>query len=352
MDNIPLALSYDDVLLLPKYSPIKSRSNVDLSIQLTPHVHLKIPILSANMDTVTNPQMAITLNKLGGLGVLPRFNSIEEQSQQVQKVKQAGCQVAAAAGIRNGYLPRIQSLVDAGVDLIIIDVAHGHQEQVVAGIKKIKKTFPKIDLIAGNVATYEGARDLFLAGADCVKVGIGPGTTCTTRVQTGCGVPQISAVLAAAKAASEFKKTLICDGGAKNSGDIVKGLAAGSHAMMLGNLLAGTDEAPGEIITQNSAQYKKYNGSTSIEEKRRQQQKLGKVETGNSYLNHIEGVSALVFYKGPLDEYLAGLLAGIRSGFAYTGSKNISELHKNATFIQITPQGVRESNSHDIHSIY
>ncbi len=345
--QIPFALSYDDVLLAPNKSSISSRSVVDLSVQITPHVRIDFPILSANMDTVTGVSMAVSLGLLGGLGILPRFNEPLAQAKMVQTVKSKKVMVGAAIGVRVGFLDRVKLLVEAGVDLLVLDVAHGHQEQVINNIKFLKKEFPSTDLIAGNVATYQAAADLFAAGADCVKVGIGPGSACTTRIQTGFGVPQITAVLDASRAARELGKTLICDGGTKNSGDIVKGLAAGSQAVMIGSLLAGTDEAPGEVIIHNGGHFKRYNGSASLEEKKRQLKNLEE-NLATSYLDHIEGVSALVPYQGSLEQVVRRLLAGIRSGFAYAGAQNIDQLHSQAKFIQVSSLGMRESAPHDI----
>lgn len=348
MDQLfPLALSYDDVLLVPQSSQISSRADVDISTQITPHIKLRIPLISSNMDTVTGVDMAIALGKLGGLGVLPRFNSIAEQAQMVGETKKAGVIVAAAVGFKD-LLDRSTALVKAGATALVIDVAHGHMQQTIQATSTLKKAFPKVDIIAGNVATYTGAHDLFTAGADCVKVGVGPGTACITRVQTGVGVPQITAVLEAARAAVEFKRTIICDGGTKNPGDIVKGLAAGSHAVMAGSQFAGTDEAPGEFIEIDGKPYKKYNGSASAEEKRKQLQRIGQEKIGSQYVDHVEGVSALVAYKGPVAVVVHHLLAGIRSGFSYAGAKNLDELHQKAQFVRISSQGVRESNFHDV----
>ncbi len=291
--------------------------------------------------------MAIVLGKLGGLGVLPRFNSIAEQVHMLSQVLSANVPGAAAIGLKD-LLDRSKALVKAGVDILVIDVAHGHMQQTIEATTILKKTFPETNLISGNVSTYEGARDLFAAGADCVKVGIGPGTACITRIQTGFGVPQITAVIEAARAATEAGKTLICDGGTKNPGDIVKGLAAGSHAVMAGSQFAGTDEAPGELVEKEDKKYKKYNGSASAEEKRKQLERLGQEKIAGNYLDHIEGVSALVPYKGPVATVVNHLLAGIRSGFSYAGARNLSELHQKAKFVRISPQGVRESNSHDV----
>jgi IMP dehydrogenase len=348
MDSrLDFALSYDDVLLVPGKSNISSRSEVDLAVQLTPHLKLDIPIISANMDTVTGTTMAISISLMGGIGILPRFNAPLKQAQLVQEVKAKKTVVGAAIGVRDGYLERCKLLIEAGVDLLVLDVAHGHQDQVITVVKNIKKQFSHTDLVAGNVATFEAAKDLFKAGADCVKVGIGPGSACTTRIQTGFGVPQITAVMNASKAALETGKTLICDGGIKNSGDIVKGLAAGSHAVMIGSLLAGTDEAPGEVIIHNGGHFKRYNGSASLEEKKRQMANSNENFT-SSYLEHVEGVSALIPYQGTLESVIRRLLAGMRSGYSYAGAKNLAELHQKAKFIQVSSLGMRESAPHDI----
>ncbi len=348
MDNIPLALSYDDVLLTPNYSQISSRSEIDLTTHLTPGLALKIPIIAANMDTVTDTNMAIAIGKIGGIAILPRFNTPEIQADNVAHVKKSGALVGAAIGIREDPLSRVKKLVHAGADLLVIDVAHGHMQQVIDLTSEIKNSFSGIPLVSGNVATYDGAKALFEAGADCIKVGIGPGSACTTRIQTGHGIPQITAVLEAAKAAKLFRKTLICDGGIKSSGDVVKGLAAGSHAVMLGNLLAGTDEAPGEIVEKDGKTFKHYAGSASLDQKSKQLKNINSANT--NYLDQIEGISGFVPYKGSVIKLINNLLAGIRSGFSYSGAKNISQLHQNARFIQITSQGMRESQAHDVLS--
>lgn len=345
--DFPLALSYDDVLLVPQHSELNSRSEVDLSTQITPHVKIKIPIISINMDTVTGVDMAIALGKLGGLSFLPRFDGNGAQANMVSAIKKAGVTTAAAIGVRNGYLERAEALANAGCDILTIDVAHGHMQQVIDAIKVLKSRFPNIDLITGAIATYEASRDLLLAGADSVRVGVGPGTICTTRIVTGFGVPQITAVLEATRAARELGKTVLCDGGTNNSGDIVKGLAAGAHAVVMGSQLAGTDEAPGDMVIHQGAQYKKYNGSTSLEEKQKQIKKIGN-EVGSNYVDYIEGVSALVPYKGSVEKVINRLLAGIRSGYSYAGAKNIDELHNRAQFVRISSQGLRESRAHDV----
>ena len=259
--------SYDDVLLVPQKSKVKSRSDVSLNTKLTSNFSLDLPVISSNMDSVTGVEMATSLGKLGGISILPRFSTIEEEVEMLQTIKKENIKVGASIGIKGDYLERVEKLLQNKVDLIVVDVAHGHMEKVSEVTKEIKNKYSDVVLVAGNVATYEAAKDLFLAGADIVKVGVGPGSICTTRVETGHGVPQLTAVMEASKAANKFNKTIIADGGIKNVGDIVKALAAGAHAVMLGNMLAGVDETPGEIFEFDGKKYKKYFGSTSKEQK-------------------------------------------------------------------------------------
>lgn len=346
--EIPLALSYDDVLLVPQHSKISSRNEVDLSTTLTPKLKLKLPIVTANMSDITGVQMAIAMGKLGGLAVLPRFMSEEEQAEMVTRTKKAGIVVAAAVGIRNGMFSRADVLVKAGASVLFIDVAHGHMQKAIDATRELRQRYGnKVDLVSGNVATKEAADVLFKAGADCVKVGVGPGSICTTRIETGSGVPQITAILEAAKAARHHKKTVLADGGTKNSGDIVKGLAAGASAIMTGSQVAGTDEAPGEKIRIKGKVYKSYNASTSLAEKKKHVKENGH-EYSKNYVKQIEGVESLVSYKGPIKDILAKMNANIRSGLSYSGAKNIKDLWKRAKFVRITSQGMRESQAHDV----
>ena len=345
-NKIRLGLSYDDVLLAPKYSKIESRQEVDLTTTITPHITLKLPLISVNMSDVTGARMATAIGKLGGIGFLPRFIPPEREAEMVQKVKQEGVLVGAAVGIKEGEEERARILVEAGVDIITIDVAHGAMEKAIRFTKMIKSKFgKKVDIVSGVVATYEAAVDLFKAGADSVRVGVGPGTICTTRIETGVGVPQITALLDTANAARKYKRTILCDGGTKNSGDIVKGLAAGASAVIIGSQFAGCDEAEGKLIEKDGRLYKTYNASTSITEKERHMQDI---KTSPYYKNYIEGVESIVPYKGPLVKTIKKMESSLRAGFSYLGAKNIRELWKNAEFIQITPQGYRESNFHDV----
>ena len=345
---IPLALSYDDVLLVPQYSEIKSRQDVDLSTQITPHVKLKIPLISINMTDVTGVEMAVSLGKMGGIGFLPRFYPPEQQANMAMQVKKSGVYAGAAVGCRIGYLDRAEKLVKAGVDILTLDVAHGHMLQALEATSELKRRYGKdVDIISGVIGTENGADDLFKHGADSVRVGVGPGTICITRVVTGSGVPQITALIDAARAARRWEKTILCDGGTKNSGDVVKGLAAGASAVIAGSQFAGTDEAPGKMVIRDNQKFKIYNASTSPIEKKNHIKFNGN-GLGKNYAKQIEGVESVVPYKGPLKQVIEKMSANIRSGLSYSGAKNIPELWKKARFVQITSMGRQESEAHDV----
>lgn len=348
MDHIlKLGLSYDDVLLIPQLSSIPSRSQVDLSTQITPHVKLDIPLISINMSDVTGIEMAIAIGKLGGLGFLPRFVSPEEQAGMVYKVKKAGVLVGAAVGCRDGYLERAEMLANAGADIITLDVAHGGMMQAIEATRNLKQNFgKKVDIISGVVGTYETAMALYKAGADSVRVGVGPGTICITRTQTGVGVPQITAVMEASRAARKLHKTVLCDGGTENSGHIVKGLAAGASAVVMGSQFAGHDECPGKIVIISGKKYKAYNASTSLTEKKNHEKHLKNLS--ENYSKHIEGVESFVLYKGPLKNSIELWTANIRSGLSYCNAKNIPELWKKAKFIRVSPIGLHENGAHNV----
>lgn len=348
MNDIPLALSYDDVLLVPQYSEINSRNDVSLKTQITKRITLDVPLVSANMSDVTDAKMAIALGKLGGLGVIPRFLPIEMQADEVFEVKKSGVLVGAAVGARNGIVERAEALVNAGCDVLFIDVAHGHMQKNLEATTKLKQMFGgKVDIVSGNSATYDAAESLFKAGADCVKVGIGPGSICTTRIETGSGVPQITAIIDSARAARKYKKFLIADGGIKTSGDVVKGLAAGASAIMAGSIFAGTDEAPGKMVKKDGIKYKVYNASTSLAEKKKHSI-FNRNEVEEHYVKQIEGVESIVPYKGTLANLIERYCANIRSGFSYSGAKNVLDLWDKASFVRITTMGVKESGSHDV----
>ncbi len=348
VSDIPLALSYDDVLLVPQYSTIQSRADVDLTVKLSPRITLSLPIVTAPMSDVVDTTSAISLFKCGGLAFSHRFNTVGEQADEVAKIKQSGALIGATVGCcHDSYENRANALVKAGVDVLLLDVAHGHMRKAVEITRILKQRFGKsVDIHAGVVATYDGAVNLYTAGADCVHAGIGGGSICTTRIMTGCGVPNITTAIDCARAARKFKKTFVMDAGIKNSGDIVKALAAGASAVRVGNMLAGLKESPGKLVTIDGVKYKIYNGSTSYLAKKNHLAK--KVTNSKNYLHHIEGVEGIVAYKGEMADHLKVIEAGIRSGFSYCGAKNIRELWAKAKFIRVTPMGMRESASHDI----
>ncbi|MFH0922918.1 MAG: IMP dehydrogenase [Candidatus Micrarchaeota archaeon] len=335
------ALSFDDVLVLPAYSEV-SRSEVDVSTQLTRKIRLKIPILSAAMDTVTEKQMAIAIAKEGGLGVLHRNLPVEEQVSQVKAVKAEGCLVSAAIGPKD--FERADALAKAEVDVITIDTSHGHTKAVLDCIKHCKTLGTEV--IAGNIVTAEAAEALVAAGADAIKIGVGPGAICTTRLVTGIGMPQFTAVVECAKAS---KVPVIADGGLKYSGDLTKALGAGASAVMLGSMLAGTDESPGDIVERAGRKFKKYRGMGSIGAMKLGS--AGRYGQDKSKALVPEGVEALVEYKGNLHDLLFQIVGGLKGGMASTGARNISELWENAKFIEITQAGVKESHPHSLAAI-
>jgi IMP dehydrogenase len=349
--NFPVALAFDDVLLVPQYSDIKARSEVDLTTKIAPDITLKTPLISVNMDTITGIKMALAMDKNGGIGYIGRFDPPNIQADKIAKIKSKGGRSIGVIGIKDNYIERAEKILKAGSIALHLDIAHAHSLYAIEAIKECKKRFPKISMIAGTIATYEGAYALFEAGADSIKVGIGGGTTCITRIMTGSGVPQITAILEADRARKKFKnRFLIGDAGAENSGDIVKVLAAGADAYQGGNIFAGSEETPGKVIEKNGILYKEYNGSTSPNEKKRQLEK-DKRNKDHSYVLHVEGVNTLVRYKGPVKDVLNSLCAGIRSGLSYSGARNIKELHQKAKFIQITSAGVKESRPHNVEVV-
>ena len=471
------ALTFDDVLLVPKRSPVRSRRDVDLSTNLSKNIKLNIPIVSANMDTVTESAMAISMAHNGGIGIIHRFMPIERQVEEVQKVKRAesviiehpyttgpnatmadakrmmqekgvngllvvdtkgkllgiltardllfennesrrvselmtpmeklhtaqagasiddarqllrkykiekvplvddegylrglitskdmvtlaerpqACKdskgqliVGAAVGIREGYLDRARALVDAGVDVIVVDVAHGHSEWVLEVVRKLKKELGGVDVIAGNVATPEGTKDLIAAGADAVKVGIGSGSICITRIVTGAGVPQLTAVMECAEAARALNVPIIADGGIRNSGDITKALAAGASSVMIGRMLAGTDESPGVTVMRNGRKYKLHRGMASVGASLKRG--IPESEDDSALLDYVaEGIEAFVPYRGNSHEIIAQLAGGIRSGLSYCGARTLAELRQNASFVRLTQAALSESYPHDVESM-
>lgn len=470
-------LTFDDVLLIPAESHVLP-NDVDLSVKLTDSIQLNIPILSASMDTVTDSRMAIAMARQGGLGIIHKNMSIEEQADEVRKVKRSENGViidpffltpdhlisdaeelmaryrisgipivetmenrqlvgiltnrdlrflkdftqpihtemtkddlitapegtsleeaekilhthkieklplvdkdgrlsglitikdlekveqfpysakdkhgrllaGAAIGVTSDSFERSEALIKAGVDVIVIDTAHGHSAGVIRKIKQIREEFPDVALIAGNVATAEGTEALFETGVDVVKVGIGPGSICTTRVVAGVGVPQITAIYDAASVARKYGKAIIADGGIKYSGDIVKALAAGGHAVMLGSMLAGTDESPGEFELYQGRRYKTYRGMGSLGAMKKGSSDRYFQEKSVNEANKLvpEGIEGRVEYKGTLQDIIFQMLGGVRSGMGYVGAANLEALRNDAQFVQMSGAGLRESHPHDV----
>ncbi len=468
-------LTFDDVLLVPKYSDITSRTQTDLSTKLSRNISLNIPFISANMDTVTESSMAVIMAREGGIGIIHRFLTIEEEVKEVLKVKRSASVmienpysigpdktireaieyaedqgvsgllvinseselvgiltdrdiifasdksklvkdlmtkdvitskpgitledakeilhkhrieklplvddsnhvkglitsnditnienypkaskdkkgrplVGAAVGVKGDFMERTESLLEADTDIIVVDIAHGHSENAVNTVKHIKKAFPNCELIAGNVATAQGVEDLIKAGVDAVKVGVGSGSICITRVITGSGVPQLTAVMDCTKIGHENDVPIISDGGTRNSGDATKALAAGASSVMIGSLLGGTDESPGSLLTKNGKRFKVYRGMASLAASLGRKSK----ETGNYSLEDdlndyiAEGVEGMVPYKGNVTDILKQLTGGVRSGLSYCGAHTITQMQENAEFIRISRAGFAESQPHDV----
>ena len=469
-------LTFDDVLLVPKFSDISSRSQTNLSTKLSRNISLNIPLISANMDTVTEAPMAVIMAREGGIGIIHRFLTIEEEVNQVLKVKRSGSViienpytiqpeqtiqnafnlmdekgvsglvvtnadstlagilterdvlfessnssklvmelmtkdvitahvgidmeqaklvlknnrieklplidennhvkglitsqdiadlekypdaskdkkgrplVGAAVGVKGDFMERTEALIEAGTDVLVVDIAHGHSENAINTVKNIKKAFPDCELIAGNVATSKGTEDLIKAGVDAVKVGVGSGSICITRVITGSGVPQLTAVLDCAKIGKKHDIPIISDGRTRTSGDATKALAAGASSIMVGSILGGTDESPGSTITKNGKRFKIYRGmaslGASIGRKSKETGTLDLTEDLNDYV--AEGVEAMVPYKGSVTDLIVQITGGIRSGLSYCGAHNIKQMHENAEFIKMSGAGFAESQPHDV----
>lgn len=355
------ALTFDDVLLVPQYSEI-TPDMADVSTKLTNTFKMNVPFLSAAMDTVSEHKLVTALALAGGLGVIHKNMSIADQAKEVEMVKnyefdneknkrvlidkKGRLCVGAAIGVTADMMDRVHALMDAGVDVFVLDSAHGDSKNIINAIKNLRLEYPSMELIAGNVATYEGALDLMKAGASAVKVGMGPGSICTTRIIAGIGVPQLQAVMDCARASKEMNVPIIADGGIKYSGDVVKALAAGANTVMLGGLFATCEEAPGDIYESNGKKYRTYRGMGSIEA-------MAKGSTDRYFqTGHkkfvAEGVQGIVEVKTTVEELVFQLVGGLKAGMGYCGSKDIPTLQEKGTFIKITNNALLESHPHDI----
>ncbi len=367
--QIPIYLTYDDVLLKPGFSDF-SRQDITTKTRLSKNVFLDLPLVAAPMDTVVEARLASALAQKGGIGIMHRNMSIADQASQVQQVSSQNLQVGAAVGYTEGYLERALALVQANVTVLLIDSAHGACTPMVNAIRELKKNYPHIDIIAGNVATYEGARVLIEAGADAIRVGMGPGAICTTRIISGMGVPQLSALVDTVRAGREHNVPIIADGGIKYSGDMVKALAVGAETVMMGSYFASSVESPGELVTlkahelpekfkhlikpgQNEYHFKTYRGMGSEAamkkgaEIKSEDEFHGK-QYGKDRVLVAEGVEALVPIKGTVAELVDQALGGIKSGMYYVGGRTIAELQETAQFLRITDASLKESHPHSL----
>tara|TARA_B000000441_G_scaffold129912_1_gene112299 strand:- start:501 stop:1565 length:1065 start_codon:yes stop_codon:yes gene_type:complete len=349
MDSIKEALTFDDVTLAPNFSKILP-SEVNTSTNLSKYLSIKIPILSSAMDTVTESSMGIAMAKAGGIGIIHRNLKISEQIKEIRKVKLKKLIVGAAVGASENEYKRVEKILKENLDIIVIDTAHGHTQKVGDMIKKIKKLRPKKTAIcAGNIATAEAAKFLIKLGVDIIKVGIGPGSICTTRLVAGIGVPQLSAIMNVKKGIGKNKTKLIADGGIKFSGDIAKALAAGADAVMIGSLFAGTDQAPGRIIKKHGGTYKYFRGMGSIGAMNKgsaDRYFQSKQKDTSKYV--AEGVEGYIKYKGTVDKIIYSLVGGLKSSMGYMGAKKVVDLRKKPKFLKITKAGFYESMVHNI----
>lgn len=355
--------TFDDLLLVPSYSEVVP-ADVDIQVKLSDNLILFAPITSAAMDTVTEVATATKLACLGGLGFIHKNMSIQEQATMVAAVKntvidkkysspavdkQGRLLVGAAVGVNQEVLERVSALVEAGVDVVTVDSAHGHSKGVLNAIALVRKTYPTLDLVGGNIVTAQAALALINAGATILKVGVGPGSICTTRVISGVGVPQITAIMDVVEVARKYNVKVIADGGIKQSGDIVKALAAGADVVMLGNLIAGTLESPGEVIEMDGKKVKSYVGMGSLIAMQKGSSDRY-FQGGVKELSKLvpEGIEGFVPYKGLLDDVVYQMMGGLRSGMGYCGCANVKMLQEQAQFIKITGSGLIESHPHDL----
>lgn len=351
--DVPAAITFDDVLLEPQYSEVKSRTLVDTSSQLVDGIRLRVPIVSANMDTVTELEMARVMDYNGGFGIIHRFMSADEQAEEIRCFKDLGGNfVGAAIGIKDDCLERAEKCIEEGVDVLCLDVAHGHTKVVGDVLDKLLSKHSNLKIIAGNVASYEGAKFLIEHGAAAVKVGVGPGSVCTTRVVAGVGVPQISAIAACAAACNEAGIPLIADGGIRTPGDVAKAIAFGADTVMVGGLLARTMDSPGMIVEKDGKLFKSYRGMASKGAMARRREVEVKHMNGSSpepRLEHVapEGIETLVPYtEQRAKDVLNYLVGGLKSAMSYSNALTIEEFQAKATFVRITNAGLTESHPH------
>ncbi len=336
------AYTFDDVLLMPCRSAVQSRFHVETDSLLTRNFRLKLPVVAANMDTISEAEMCIAMNEIGATAILHRFMTIETQVAQVKKIRDkmpnAGL-IAASVGVNQDSKERARAVVDAGAQILTVDIAHGHSESMIEMIRHLKKEFPKVDVIGGNVATPKATEDLITAGADAIKVGIGPGSMCTTRIITGVGMPQLSAIAICSEIARKSGVPIIADGGLRTSGDGMKALAAGASTLMMGSVLSGAIETPGEIVHGK----KLYRGMAS--RSAQTSWRGGQLPEGMAP----EGESTHVACKGPVREIVQEFVGGIRSGMSYLNCRSIGEIREASHFVEVSPNCLRENLAHGVN---
>ncbi|MEL7157883.1 MAG: IMP dehydrogenase [Actinomycetota bacterium] len=356
LDELRLGLTFDDVLLVPQRSSIRSRRDISVATRLTRDVSLDIPIVAANMDTVCETDMAAAMAVLGGVGIIHRFLTIDVQCDMVDQARsqaeKAGATnvvIGAAIGTDHDAGRRTDALLAAGADVLVLDIAHGHADHAIDTLRQIKTEHPEAQVVAGNVATRDGASELVAAGADAVKVGVGPGGVCTTRLVAGVGVPQLTAIADCADLRDDRGDPVpvIADGGIRTSGDIAKALAAGASSVMLGSLFAGTKESPGDVEQSSRGLVKRVRGMASFEAIEARAARSGE-DVDSEYFEQRapEGVEGTVPYRGEVDKVVAHLLAGLRSGMSYSNAATIEDFWAAARFIRVTNNGVRENQPH------
>ncbi len=335
--------SFDDVLILPKYNKIFSRREVNFKTRVTRNHYIDIPLIAANMDTVCESEMAIALGKLGGLGVIHRFLTPEEEAKEVEKVKKEGLLAAAAIGVKD-VEKRAEALAKAGVDIFVIDIAHGHSKYAGKTLEYLKQKYPQIDVMAGNIATKDAAEYFLTKGADAVKVGIGPGSLCTTRLMTGAGVPQVTAIMDVYEA-TKGEIPICADGGIKKPADVVKAIGAGADTVMMGYVFAGTKETPGEVMKRGDKNFKIYRGSASYDVSLKKKE-LDKDE--NKDVISVEGEKTVIPYKGPIEPIVKKFLGSLASGMTYIGARAMKNIIGKADFLEISNLGLEESRANGV----
>ncbi|MGL4383327.1 MAG: IMP dehydrogenase [Bacilli bacterium] len=356
-------LTFDDVLLVPQFSKVVPLET-SLETTLTKNIKLNIPIIASPMDTICEAPMAIKMASLGGIGIIHKNMSIEGQALEVKQVKEAQVDlenyplsvtdrnnrliVGASVSIGSDFQDRITALYHAGIDVVVIDSAHGHSKNIIDAIKFARNNLKGLDIIAGNVATREAAISLIDAGVDAIRVGIGPGSICTTRVIAGVGVPQITAIMDVYEACAYTDVKIIADGGIKTSGDVCKAIGAGASCVMLGQMLSGTSEAPGELIEVDGKEYKAYVGMGSMAAMKRGSSERYFQNAKDQSKLVPEGIESLVEYKGSVEGIIFQICGGLRSGLGYNGARNILELSQKAKFIKISNSGLKESHPHSL----